>query len=29
MRRRRDPAAPSYWIERRPVTEVGRYFRQH
>lgn len=28
MARRFDEAAPSYWIERRPTTDVKRYFRQ-
>jgi len=28
MHRRFDEAAPTYWIERRTVTDVKRYFRQ-
>ncbi len=28
LNRRFDPAAPTYWIERRPPTTVKRYFRQ-
>ena len=28
MERRIDRAAPTYWVARRPVTDVRRYFRQ-
>lgn len=28
MTRRFDPAAPTYWVPRRPVTDSKRYFRQ-
>lgn len=28
MNRKLDPAAPSYWGERRPQTDSKRYFRQ-
>lgn len=29
MQRKLDRAAPSYWIERRRKTDVGRYFQQY
>jgi len=29
MQRRFDRAAATYWIERRPPANVGRYFRQY
>ena len=29
MQRRLDPAAPSYWEDKAPVTDVKSYFRQY
>jgi hypothetical protein len=29
MRRRLDPNINSYWLERKPVDDVNRYFRQY